>query len=168
MRWPLNISIIFVLFACLLSAPVCHAGTDHEKALVGTWEYRQAAGKSFDREGEILQITRNAGLLQGFWFGLERDGDEGLFYTAVTVKDVAVRSNGEVSFTVPARHLFIKRPKSVQEAEREKSRSAGFTRDELHMNGHLQSDKLTLSCASKGGFCPEEVMVFEKARRNDK
>ncbi|HAS53635.1 MAG: hypothetical protein A2X56_12175 [Nitrospirae bacterium GWC2_57_13] len=164
MEAALKLSAFFLSIMCLSLATVCLAETDHEKALIGTWEYRQAAGESFDNEGEILQIARNNGLLHCVYFGLEREGDHGLFYTAVKIKDLTVKSNGEVSFTVPERDLFTKRPKNVQEAGHDKLRSAGFTRNELQMRGHLQGDRLTLHCTSKSNSCPDGVMVFLKGK----
>lgn len=156
--------IIFLSVMHLFQAAVCHADTDYEQAIIGTWEYRQAAGKGFDKQGEILRITRNNGRIQGVYYGLEREGEHGLFYTAVEMKGLIVKDNGEVIFTVPERNLFTKRPDRAQRMELEKSRSAGFTRDELQMKGRLQVDKLILNCTSESRSCPEAVMVFQKGK----
>lgn len=160
----MKLSVIFLSVIHLSLAASCFAETDHEKALVGTWEYRQTAGKSFDSKGEILEVSRDKGLLHGIYLGLEREGDHGLFYTVVEMKDLTVRGNGEVSFIVPERDLFTTRPKSIRETKQKKFRSGGFTRDELLMKGSLRGDRLTLHCTSKGYSCPEDVMVFQKGK----
>ena len=146
-------------------ATVGFAQTDFDAALVGTWEYRQAAGKDVDAEGERLEVARVDGRLQGVYFGLEREGEHGLFYTAVPMRNLKVGRSGEVSFTVPARDLFSTRPRTLQQAETEKSRSSGFTRDELSLEGVLQGDRLTLRCVSTRPSCPDRAMVFQKGQR---
>ena len=84
------------------------------------------------------------------------------------MKDLKVERNGECSFTVPERDLFVERPNSVQEAEQKKSHSAGFMRDELQMKGSLQGGKLTLYCTSRAGSCPEDVMIFQKGKWSER
>jgi len=100
--------------------------------------------------------------MQGLYFGLEREGEHGLFYTLVELTELKVGSNGDLAFTVPERDLFIERPKSLQEVKQKRLTSAGFTRDELHLRGRLHEHKLVLACTSKGRSCPEDVMVFSK------
>jgi hypothetical protein len=140
---------------------VCLAQTDHEKGLVGRWEYRQAAGTSFDREGEILEVSRGNGSIRGVYFGLEREGEHGLYYTAIEVKNLTVSKDGEVTFTVPTRELFRERPKTIDDTIQMQSRSAGFTRDELQMKGSVQGGRLILRC-DPGISCPAATMVFQK------
>jgi hypothetical protein len=93
------------VISCLALATVCFGQTDFDIALVGTWEYRQAAGKSVDAEGERLEVA---------------------------------------------------------EAEKEKSRSSGFTRDEMAFEGLVQGRRLTLRCTSRSASCPDLVMIFRK------
>lgn len=97
-----------------LSGVLASAQSDCPKRLVGTWEYRQAAGDRYDDQGERIELRCSGHSLQGLYFGLEREGEHGLFYTAVEMKNVKGRANGEVSFTVPARDLFHQRPKTFE------------------------------------------------------
>jgi len=131
--------------------------------LLGAWEYRQRAGDSYDAEGERLQLSCSDKILTGLYYGLEREGEHGLFYTLVAVTEVKVSPDADLSFTVPARELFYKRPKSLQDIKGKKLESAGFTRDELHIRGRLKDGNLALSCASESGSCPEKVMVFRRS-----
>jgi hypothetical protein len=127
---------------------------------LGTWEYRQRAGDGYDKEGERLELGCKSGALQGLYYGLEREGEHGLFYTLVEMTDLRISPGGELSFTVPERELFHARPKDPQEVGRKKLQSAGLTRDELHMHGKIKAGTIILTCTSKSGSCPEEVMVF--------
>ena len=142
----------------------CAAQISSAQNLIGTWEYRQGAGKTFDDEGEIINFTESKGHIKGVYFGLEREGEHGLFYTAVEIKDFKQSNGGQVSFTVPERTLFEKRPKVAQERVGQRLPSAGFTRDELKLEGVLQGEKLILHCRSEGQSCPEEVMIFKKGK----
>jgi hypothetical protein len=144
---------------------VLHApGADCPAHLLGTWEYRQRAGDGYDNEGERLQLSCQGGALQGFYHGLEREGEHGLFYTLVEMTDLKISPEGELSFTVPERELFNERPKNIQEVEGKKLRSAGFTRDELHLQGSLKAGTISLTCTSNTASCPEKVMVFRKGK----
>lgn len=149
-----------------LTGGVALSQTDQEKPFLGTWEYRQAAGENaYDQEGEKLILLPGPGHLRGLYFGLEREGEHGLFYTAVEVKDLVVGKGGRISFRVPERALFRARPRSIEEAEQRRIPSAGLTRDELQMEGPLQGNRLTLKCKSSQAIaCPEEIMVFRKDR----
>jgi hypothetical protein len=129
----------------------------------GRWEYRQKAGDGYDEEGERLELSCRAGSLAGLYYGLEREGEHGLFYTLTEVRNLQLSPEGELSFTVPGRALFHQRPATLQEVEHKKLASAGFTRDELHMKGKLQGTTLSLSCTSQAISCPEDVMVFRRA-----
>jgi hypothetical protein len=131
--------------------------------LLGAWEYRQRAGDGYDAEGEKLQLSCRDKVLQGLYYGLEREGEHGLFYTLVEVTSLKVGPEAGLSFTVPGRELFYERPKDLQEVTGKKLESAGFTRDELHIQGRLKDGSLVLSCTSKGGSCPESVMGFRKS-----
>jgi hypothetical protein len=149
----------------LLFSPIGSAAwaqDDAQRRLLGTWEYRQAAGTGFDREGERLEFSWKEKSIRGVYLGLEREGEHGLFYTAVEMKNLTVGPNGEIAFVVPERDLFEKRPKSVEEARQKTRESAGFTRDELHMQGRITGGTLTLQCVSKSPSCPDRVMVFKK------
>ena len=75
--------------------------------LAGPWEYRQANAARADgvvAEGERLIVVRQAdGRLTGQYFGLERTGDHGLFYTAVDVGAIDVAAGaGSMAFRVQA------------------------------------------------------------------
>ena len=72
------------------------------------------------------------GTLVAEYFGLERGGDHGLFYTAVRTT-IEVVPDGTVRLTVPARRLFRTRPESVEHAA--KLESAGRTAYELSLAG---------------------------------
>lgn len=129
---------------------------------LGTWEYRQRAGDGYDNEGERLELSCTGGSLQGLYFGLEREGEHGLFYTLVEMTDLKLGPEGELSFTVPERGLFHARPRDPQEVRQKKLRSAGFTRDELHMRGKIKAGTIILTCTSNSASCPEGIMVFRK------
>jgi hypothetical protein len=131
---------------------------------LGTWEYRQRAGDGYDEEGERLELSCPGGSLQGLYYGLEREGEHGLFYTLVEMIDVKLSPKGELSFTVPERELFHVRPKDFQEVRQKKLESAGLTRDELHMRGRIDAGTIILTCTSNSPSCPERIMVFRKGK----
>jgi hypothetical protein len=135
---------------------------------LGTWEYRQRAGDGYDNEGERLELSCIGGSLQGLYSGLEREGEHGLFYTLVEMTDLKISPEGDLSFTVPERGLFHVRPKDPQEVGQKKLRSAGFTRDELHMRGKIEAGTIILTCTSNSSSCPEGVMVFRKGTWNSR
>lgn len=137
---------------------------DCQRRFLGAWEYRQAAGDGYDKEGEKLQLSCGAGSIRGLYFGLEREGEHGLFYTAVEVSRLNVSPDGELSFTVPERDLFTDRPRNLQEVKLKKLTSAGVTRDELYLRGRLTEEKLILTCTSKSHSCPDAVMVFHQGK----
>lgn len=137
---------------------------DCQNRFLGTWEYRQRAGDGYDLEGERIELTCGGSSMQGLYFGLEREGEHGLFYTLVEVADLSLSSSGELVFTVPERDLFQTRPKDLREVKQKRLTPAGFTRDELHMRGRLQEGKLILACTSSGHSCPEDVMAFGKGK----
>lgn len=99
-----------------------------------------------------------------FYSGLEREGEHGLFYTLVEVPDLKVTPSGTLTFTVAERELFLHRPKNLQEVRQNRLTAAGFTKDSLHMQGRLDQGNLALTCASKAGSCPEDLMVFHKGK----
>jgi hypothetical protein len=78
------------------------------------------------------------------------------------VTDLKLRPTGELSFIVPGRELFYERPGTLQQVKAKQLRSAGFTRDVLHMTGRLQAGILTLNCTSSSSSCPENMMPFRK------
>lgn len=132
--------------------------------LMGTWEYRQANSASatgVDAEGERLVFRRAAeGQLVVHYFGLERAGDAGLFYSAVEATELKVDPDGTVRLTVPARRLFRKRPKSLDEAA--SLEQAGSTTFALSLSGRLTGENLELSCSAGGDSCPDSRMVFRR------
>lgn len=147
----------------LLLPPANHAGADCSAALLGTWEYRQKAGEGYDAEGERLILACAEGTLRGVYFGLEREGEHGLFYTAVETIDLKVSTDGELSFSVGERELFRERPHSLEDVTRRKSSSAGLTRDALYLRGRIKDGALHLTCTANAS-CPEKDMVFRKGK----
>jgi hypothetical protein len=137
---------------------------DCQRPLLGAWEYRQRAGEGYDEEGERLELSCNIGSVHGLYFGLEREGEHGLFYTLVELTDLKLGPNGDLTFTVPDRSLFRRRPKSLQEVKENHLTSAGFTRDTLHLRGRLQEGNLVLACTSTGHSCPEDRMLFGRGK----
>jgi len=135
---------------------------DCQRGLLGAWEYRQRAGEGYDTEGERLELSCIRGSLHGLYFGLEREGEHGLFYTLVELSNLKLGSNGDLAFTVPDRGLFHQRPKDLQEVKQKRLTSAGFTRDTLRLHGRLQEGNLVLACRSTGHSCPEDLMLFRK------
>lgn len=132
----------------------------------GQWEYRQrndATETGYDDEGEKLQLSEKDGRLEGVYFGLEREGEHGLFYSVVKTKDLNLTKDGGISFVVPERDLFSKRPASLAETE-EKNKRAGHTQYEMKMQGKIEKGRLILSCVSTGGECPDEIMIFESEK----
>jgi hypothetical protein len=100
------------------------------------------------------------GRLVAEYFGLERMGEHGLFYTAVQARAVAVDADGNVRLTIPARRLFRTRPASLAEAA--KLEAAGSTKDELALTGRRVANTLELSCSGPAGSCPDSRMVFRR------
>jgi len=134
---------------------------------LGTWEYRQKNSSSpsgYDDEGERLELIQMGGSIQGLYFGLERAEDHGLLYTLVEIKDVEVSEDGKISFTVPGRNFYRDRPRSLEDIEKRKGASDGFTRRELKFRGELKNGDLILQCLSEPIECPEQVMVFRKGK----
>jgi hypothetical protein len=159
---PAAAGIGFVLL--FLTGAFASPEADCQSLFLGAWEYRQRAGDGYDKEGERIELSCRAGFMEGLYFGLEREGEHGLFYTLVELADLKFSSKSDLAFTVPERDLFYERPKSLQEVEQKRLASAGFTRDSLHMQGQLQEGSLILTCTSKGRSCPEDVMVFHKGK----
>lgn len=150
--------------ALYLTGAFASPGGDCPGRLLGAWEYRQRAGEGYDLEGERIELSCVGGSVRGLYFGLEREGEHGLFYTLVEVPDLKVTSNSTLTFTVAERELFLHRPKSLQEVRQNRNDVAGFTKDTLHMQGRLDEGNLVLTCLSKTGSCPEAVMVFHKGK----
>lgn len=135
---------------------------DCPSRFLGTWEFRQAAGDGYDAEGERLEVTCRGNAVHLLYHGLEREGEHGLFYTLVEAKDVHVTPARHISFVVPERELFRQRPQNLEAVKQKRLTSAGITRDELHLEGRLENQKLVLTCTAKGGSCPEPRMVFHR------
>lgn len=162
--------IMSILVSCLLAGPKAFAANDALTPFLGTWEYRQrnsASPTGYDDEGERLELNEKGGSMQGLYFGLERTGEHGLWYTLVEIKDVEVSEDGKITFRVPGRYLYRDRPSSLGEAEEIKKHTlTGFTRIELKFRGQLKNGDLILQCISGPGECPEDVMVFRKGKWN--
>lgn len=134
---------------------------------LGSWEYRQRNSSSptgYDNQGEILKLIQVCGVIKGFYFGLERTGEHGLWYTLVEIQYVKVSEDGRITFMVPARNLYRDRPDSLKDIETLRNTSTGFTRTELKFQGQLKNNDLILHCISEPSECPEEVMVFRKGK----
>ncbi len=156
----MGIGFILLFLTGMLAA----GKADCQRDFLGAWEYRQRAGDGYDEEGERIEISCDKGSMRGLYFGLEREGEHGLFYTLVELTDVKLGSNGDLTLTVPERNLFHQRPKNLQEVERNRLTAAGFTRDTLHLRGRLQQGNLVLTCTSTGHSCPEDLMLFRRDR----
>lgn len=158
---------MFLLFAvfCGCAPQSAVAQVDLFEQMVGTWDYRQknaASPSGFDLEGERLVIRRvNRSALAADYFGLERSGEHGLFYSAVEATDIAQESTGALRFTVPARRLFRNRPETVMRATQ--LESVGSTAFQLSLRAILVADELVISCTAAGDSCPEPVMTFRRA-----
>ena len=142
----------------------CAAPLAQPAMLVGTWEYRQAnpaRPSGVDAEGERLVIRRAAdGRLVADYFGLERTGDHGLFYSAVAATGLNADPDGTLRLTVPGRRLFRTRPASVAQAAT--LETAGSTAFELSLSGRLANGNLVVSCSAGGDSCPDSQMVFRR------
>jgi hypothetical protein len=155
----------------LLTAPNAFAADDTLTPFLGAWEYRQRNSGSpsgYDDQGERLELYQNGGSIQGFYFGLEREGEHGVFYTLVEVEDLEVDSDGRITFVVPERHIYRERPTSLKEIEQGKKPDAGFTRLKMEFRGELKNGYLILQCTADPCTCPEDVMVFRKGYWNQK
>jgi hypothetical protein len=143
----------------------CAPEPDSWAPFVGEWEYRQAnAGSAdgLDAEGERLRVIRTEDSVAGEYFGLEREGEHGLFYTATAVTNLALGSGGTLTFTVPARTIFSRRPETLEAARTAAGDRAGFTRETLTLTGGIEDDRLVLYCTAVGGACPDRVMAFQR------
>jgi hypothetical protein len=151
----------FALFMLLIA--IRSQAKDIMLPFLGKWEYRQAAlPGEFDAEGEIIKFTVTDGKLSGAYFGLEREGEHGLFYSLVDVDSLAIKEDGKISFVVPGREFFAKRPAAKADLDGKRIQSAGFTKGRLGMSGEIVGDKLILSCNSEMHECPEAKMTFRK------
>ena len=130
------------------------------RQLLGSWEYRQASGGGSDAEGERLELSCSGDTLRGLYHGLEREGEHGLYYTLVEVRDLKVDQAGLISFVVPERELFQQPPSALTAAQQKRLTSSGITRDQLDFHGRMENQKLVLTCTAKGNSCPERRMVF--------
>jgi hypothetical protein len=169
MKWLFIVSVLVP--SLLLTAPNNFAADDTLAPFLGTWEYRQRNSGSpngYDDQGERLELTQNGGSIQGLYFGLEREGEHGLFYTLVEIEDLKVDAGGRITFVVPERDIYRERPASLKEVEQWKGPNAGFTRSKMEFRGELKNGKLILQCTADPCTCPEDVMVFSKGRWTQK
>ena len=133
--------------------------------LAGPWEYRQANAarpEGVDAEGERLVVSIGPdGQPAVQYFGLERTGDHGLFYTAVRAVRVAIGSHETLTLVVPARQLYRARPVSLEDAAA--LPRTGVTRYELTLRGTLTDGALVMTCsAAVGDTCPDSRMTFRR------
>jgi hypothetical protein len=160
--------VMAILVSCLLTGPKAFAGDDAITPFLGTWEYRMRDPDSptgYADEGERLELNEKGGSIQGLYFGLQREGEHGLWYTLVEIKNVEVSEGGKITFIVPFRRIYPVRPSSLAEAEEiNKHHGSGFTRIEMKFQGQLKNGHLILQCISDAYECPEDVMVFRKGK----
>jgi hypothetical protein len=142
---------MMICVAALACGAPAHQACDPR--FLGTWEYRQAAGAGFDAEGERLVISCDAGSPHGLYYGLERAGEHGLFYTRLEMMNVAMTADSGLSFMVGERQLY---------SDSTRATWAGVTRDTLVMRGRLEGANLAVTCTSTAYLCPDKVMVFHK------
>lgn len=143
-------SLALATLACSAS-PRSAGGCDPR--YLGIWEYRQAAGAGFDAQGERLVITCDAGSPHGRYYGLERAGEHGLFYTLVDMMNVSITPDSGLSFMVGERELY---------SDSARATWAGVTRDTLVMRGRFEGTNLAVTCTSTANVCPDTVMVVHK------
>lgn len=161
---------LVLLLACLMLAIAASAVAADElpdplAGFVGTWEYRQensAAPSGYDDVGERLEITRRDRALHIVYFGVERTGDHGLYFSVVEAQDVKVDDAGRLDFVVPAsRRYHGERPASL-EAER-RMPGAGSAGKRLEFSGELVGEELRMTCGEEfPGYenCPAPGLVF--------
>lgn len=135
--------------------------------LAGTWEYRQrnlATPTGVDAEGERLVITQAGDHVDIAYFGLEREGEHGLYYTAVQAENVRRTQDDRIEFTVPARNLYPSRPKSLPHAAN--LQPAGVANQPLMLTAERRDEALIVTCVSSDGWsCPESSMTFRRLPR---
>ena len=157
----------FLVFLAFAVSAICsaQAGDVQASDFVGRWEHRFSP----DLEGDILSVRLEGGLLKGEYLGLEREGEHGLFYSAIEVKNLEV-VNGEIRFIVPRRDYYVKRPRNSDQAKAWAKSASGGTNEELQFYGRFNDGALDLTCASKFGGCPDKKMKFQnsKVRPNNK
>jgi hypothetical protein len=132
---------------------------------VGTWEYRQrnvGNPTRVDPEGERLVIAPAGERIAIAYFGLEREGEHGLYYTAVQATNVQRANGGRVDFTVPARTLYRTRPTSLAHAA--SLESAGVATYPLRLTAVRRGEVLIVTCASDDWSCPEPTMTFMRVQ----
>ena len=159
-----NITLVLLTYISLVGA--LNASESSNQAFLGHWEHRQINPEmknGFDPEGEKLELDEVGGNIVGSYFGIEREGDEVLYYTAVKLKDIKITGN-HISFTVPARELFSERPLSADDGAKKSKTSIGFTRTDLTMGGKLENGKLVLHCTSIDDACPADELSFKKGK----
>lgn len=130
---------------------------------VGAWEYRQrnvASPAGVDPEGERLVIAQAGEEVVIVYFGLEREGEHGLYFTAVQATNVRRTKADAIEFTVPARNLYRIRPKSLAHAA--SLDSAGVANESLSLTAERRGEALIVTCVSSDRSCPESTMTFRR------
>lgn len=133
---------------------------------LGTWEYRQrnvASPTGVDPEGERLVIAQAGEQVIITYFGLERAGEHGLYYTAVQATDVRRTKGNLIEFTVPARTLYRTRPETLAHAA--SLEPAGVANDSLSLTAERRGEALIVTCGSSDRSCPESTMTFRRLPR---
>lgn len=151
------------LFLCFCESHLF--ASERQNPFLGKWEYRQASlPGEYDSEGEIIEFQALNGVVSGVYHGLEREGEHGLFYSLVDIDSLAIREEGKISFIVPGRTFYAKRPMTKSDLEKAELQSSGNSKGTLKFAGGLAGDKLVLDCASDLGECPENKMVFRRGK----
>lgn len=78
---------LLVLSLTIFTAPI--NASEIFEPFLGKWEYRQTntgTASGFDKEGDRLELSIDNAQLEGTYFGLSREGEHGLFYTAARSK----------------------------------------------------------------------------------
>jgi hypothetical protein len=126
---------------------------------LGRWEYRQANPGlpcDVDPQGEILEFSREQDSIKLVYWGVEREGDHGLFFSVISTL-AFMDPSGEVTFTVGDRAFFHERPTSV---DVDRTMSSGCCGDELHYTGRIEGERLVLHCRDSGYGCPDTRLEF--------
>lgn len=167
----------YLALVMLFVVSCAERGFAESEPLLGSWEYLQAnpARKSgFDKEGERIFVKRSPrGECQVEYFGLERMGEEGLYYSAEVAEQVECQEDF-ISFILPKRELYHKRPASLKAASR--MASAGVTKVGLRFQGSIQNGELILQCQTEqkdarmreGDECPDRTLRFHRVRDSSK
>lgn len=145
------LGLVGLLVSCSTPPPF-----DSMLELGGTWQYRQGN----NLEGEELDFSMSKGAWRGVMIGLERSGDDGLFYYVSEVENLVVEPNGAVRFEIGYRTFHSHRPRITDLGV---DGPSGFSKSRMWLSGYLRRDRLELRCVDDDELsCPEKEMVFTR------